>query len=138
MIQIILRWSGIGLAIIIGIITMIVVGKKNSPLIGFMDWFLLGVVGAVMSLISILVIGMVTQIAVSLIPSYNKKMLDYRLLQMSAIEEQIEVETDPDQKDWLLTQHYKYHKDANGYRRNLSNSDLNTFKKQDWKYQEAE
>ena len=65
-------------------------------------------------------------------------MLDYKLSQMSAIEQQIEVETDVDQRDWLLNQHYKYHKEANGYRRVLRVSNLKTFEPQDWKYQEAE
>jgi hypothetical protein len=138
MIQTTLKWVVVTVAAIIGIISMGVIGEKDKPLVGFKDYAAPVVVGILLGFLSFFVIGIVTQGVATFIPSYNKKMLDYKLSQMSAIEQQIEVETDVDQRDWLLNQHYKYHKEANGYRRVLRVSNLKTFESQDWKYQEEE
>ena len=138
MIQTTLKWVVVTVAVIIGIISMGVIAEKDKPLIGFKDDIAVVACGILLGFLSFFVIGIITQGVATFIPSYNKKMLDYKLSQMSAIEQQIETETDVDQRDWLLNQHYKYHKEANGYRRVLRVSNLKTFESQDWKYQEAE
>ena len=138
MIQTTLKWIVIAIAILVGIVTLIVIGIQDAPLIGIKDKWEAFAVSILIGFIAFFVLGIVTQGVVSFIPSYNKKMLDYRLSQMSAIEKQIEVETDVDQRDWLKSRHLKYHKDANGYRRILRPAGTNTFKQQEWKYKEAE
>ena len=138
MIQTTLKWIVIIIGIIISIIAMAVISAKDELLIDFKDRIAPVAVGLLIGFLSLLVIGIITQGVATFIPSYNKKMLDYKLSQMSTIEQQIEMETDVDQRDWLLNQHYKYHKEANGYRRVLRVGNLKTFESQDWKYQEAE
>ena len=137
MIQANIKWIGMAVALLFGTIAAIIIGYKHRPL-DLGDKIVAVLVGLLLSFVAFLALGIITQMVVIFIPSYNKSMLDYEISQMTAIEKQIETETDVDQRDWLLNQHYKYHKRANGYRRLLGgeNTNLKTFEPQNWKYQE--